>query len=176
MRSLKLDFVERPRFSLSRVALVLLGLMLVIACYQSYRLKEAEKTFIRKKSDALEQAKRRTKFVPTPEFLARQKDISTALQRLAFPWSELFEGLEAPSNESVVLLEMHPNVERSLVVLTGEAKDFDAIAQYVEELEEQKVFHNVYLASHQVQEQNPLKPVRFEVRAEWRLSLIGNKQ
>ena len=176
MRSISLDFIKRPRFSARLIALIWLGLIFVALSYWLHEQKAVELYRMQKKLAVLKQAgQAMPKNTSTPESQSVQKEIGSALQRLALPWGTLFVAIEAPSNESVVLLELQPDVERSQVLLTGEAKDFESLGRYVEELEDQEVLNNVYLVSHQVQLQSPVRQIRFVVRADWRLSLNGNK-
>jgi hypothetical protein len=90
------------------------------------------------------------------------------LRQLTLPWDTLFQAVESAAGKDVALLAMEPDTEKHQVKISGEAKDFAAVLNYVTHLEEQAVFGPVYLQGHQVQQEDPDKPVRFSLLAEWR--------
>lgn len=90
------------------------------------------------------------------------------LHRLTLPWNALFRAVESAAGKDIALLAMEPDLEKKQVKISGEARDFAALLNYVTRLEEQAVFGPVYLQGHQVQQQDPDKPVRFSLLAVWR--------
>jgi hypothetical protein len=54
-----------------------------------------------------------------------------------------------------------------MVKINGEAKNFEAMLQYITQLEKREEFGPVYLQSHQIQQQDPDRPVRFSLLATW---------
>lgn len=96
------------------------------------------------------------------------KRANEVLRQLTLPWDELFKAVESAAGKEVALLVMEPNAEKHVVKISGETKDLAKLLKYITQLEEQDVFGQVYLQSHQVQQQNPDKPVRFSLLAVWR--------
>jgi len=90
------------------------------------------------------------------------------LHKLTLPWNALFRAVESAAGKDIALLAMEPNLEKNQVKISGEARDFAALLNYITHLEEQAVFGPVYLQGHQVQQQDPDKPVRFSLLAVWR--------
>jgi hypothetical protein len=90
------------------------------------------------------------------------------LRRLTLPWNALFRAVESAAGKDVALLAMEPDLEKQQVKISGEARDFAALLNYVTRLEEQAVFGPVHLQGHQVQQQDPDRPVRFSLLAVWR--------
>ena len=90
------------------------------------------------------------------------------LNQITLPWDKLFQAVEWSSGKDVALLTIEPDAEKHVVKISGEAKNIAAVLNYVRHLSEQEIFNSVYLQSHQVQEQNPEKPVRFALVAAWR--------
>lgn len=90
------------------------------------------------------------------------------LRQITLPWDSLFQAVESAAGKNVALLAMEPDTEKHQVKISGEAKDFAAVLNYITHLEEQAVFGPVYLQGHQVQQGDPDKPVRFSVLAVWR--------
>jgi hypothetical protein len=92
------------------------------------------------------------------------------LQQISLPWGRLFQAIESSSGKQVALLSMEPDAEKYVVKLSGEAKNITAVLNYVKRLSAQEVFSSVYLQSHQIQQQDQDKPVRFALLATWKVS------
>jgi hypothetical protein len=90
------------------------------------------------------------------------------LRQLTLPWEELFQTVESVAGRKVALLALEPDMEKRLVKISGEARDMPALLNYITQLEAQEAFGAVYLQSHQVQQRDPDKPVRFALLAVWR--------
>lgn len=89
------------------------------------------------------------------------------LRQLTLPWEELLQAVEAAADKRVSLLVMEPDTEKRVVKISGEAKNFAAMLDYIAKLEQQAVFGPVYLQSHRVQLRDPERPVRFVLLAAW---------
>jgi hypothetical protein len=90
------------------------------------------------------------------------------LRHLTLPWEQLFQAVETAGGRNVALLALEPDMEKQVVKISGEAKDMAAVLNYITRLEEQGAFGGVYLQSHQVQQRDPDRPVRFALLAVWR--------
>lgn len=89
-------------------------------------------------------------------------------RKLSQPWELLFRTVESVAGTDVTLLALEPDMEKRLVKMSGEAKDFPAVLNYIKQLEAKPVFGPVYLQSHEVQQQDPNRPVRFVLQVVWR--------
>ena len=98
------------------------------------------------------------------------KHANEVLQQLSLPWGKLFQAIESSSGKDVALLAMEPDAEKHVVKISGEAKNIAAVLEYIKRLSAQEVFSSVYLQSHQIQQQDPEKPVRFALLAAWRVT------
>jgi len=92
------------------------------------------------------------------------------LRQLSLPWDAMFNAVESSSGKTVALLSLEPNIEKGTIKISGEAKTFTAMLDYVRQLGQRDVFSNVYLQNHQVQQDDPEKPVRFSLLAAWKLA------
>lgn len=90
-------------------------------------------------------------------------------QQLGMPWDELFRSIEAADAPTVALLGIESTADRQRIQISAEAKNLDAMLRYVKELEGRALFADVYLHSHQIQQQDPQRPVRFVLSATWRV-------
>jgi len=91
------------------------------------------------------------------------KRANEVLRRLTMPWERLFQAVESSSGKEVALLTIDPDMEKGVVKISGEAKNLAAALAYIQRLEKQEMFGTVYLQSHQIQRQDPEKPVRFSL-------------
>lgn len=96
------------------------------------------------------------------------KQANEVLRQLSLPWEGLFQAVELSGGKEVALLALEPDSANRSVKISGEAKDMAALLDYIKRLEQRDVFGTVYLQSHQVQQQDPDKPVRFALLAAWR--------
>lgn len=92
------------------------------------------------------------------------------LRQLSLPWEKLFRAVESSVNQEVTLLGMEPDIEKHIVHISCEAKNIGAMLNYIRQLEKQHDFGSVYLQSHQIQERDPEKPVRFSLVAAWEVA------
>lgn len=99
--------------------------------------------------------------------LARQRASLRVARGLQTPWSDLLSALESAPHEHVALLAIEPSLARQLVRLSAEARDPDAMLDYLAALQADARLAQVVLVSHQVQAQAPGKPVRFQMQAAW---------
>ena len=75
--------------------------------------------------------------------------------------------LEAAPHENVALLGIEPSIAKQQVRLTAEARDPEAMLDYVAALQADPRLSQVVLVSHQVQTQAAGKPVRFQMQSAW---------
>jgi predicted dinucleotide-binding enzyme len=88
---------------------------------------------------------------------------------LTVPWDRLFAALEAIQEKQVALLSITPNVQKRQIRIYAEAKTLADMLAYHRGLEESAAFAEVALTEHEVQLQDPEKPVRFNILATWSL-------
>ena len=96
------------------------------------------------------------------------KNANIVLHRLSVPWEELFKAVESSSGSHVQLLALEPDFDKKQVQITGEATSYKSIMKYITELEQQEVIGTVYLQNHEIRQDDPDKPVKFSLLANWR--------
>jgi len=87
--------------------------------------------------------------------------------QLKVPWNDLFASVEAATTPNVALLSIESDTAKRQVKISGEAKDIESVLDYLRFLGAQPKLANVYLHSHQLQQQDPQHPVRFVLGAAW---------
>ena len=86
---------------------------------------------------------------------------------LNLPWEKLFATFEAEAERPVALLSLEPDVVKGELVLTAEAKNFEEMLSYYRMLQQRDNLSAVVLHTHQVNQQDREKPIRFRVTAKW---------
>lgn len=106
-----------------------------------------------------------------PQLGAEIRQANAVLRQLTMPWESLFKAVESSSQrhgKEIALLMIKPDAEKRQVRISGEAKNLTVLLDYIRLLSREESLANVYLVSHQVQQQDRDKPVVFSLVAEWK--------
>lgn len=87
--------------------------------------------------------------------------------RLLTPWGELFHALEHAQSDSIALLSIEPDAARGRLRLAGEAKNPEALADYLKSLEAAGCVDGLRILMQQVKQNDPQQPVEFVIEARW---------
>ena len=93
--------------------------------------------------------------------------VNAAVMQLNLPWRALQDAIGAATPPAIAMLALEPDARKRSMKITAEAKTSDAMINYVEKLKEQELFANVALTRHEINEQDPARPIRFQIEAEW---------
>jgi Tfp pilus assembly protein PilN len=174
MRALRLNFARRSN-SFRPLGAVLLVFFIVSATYlgQSYVALSSDLETWEAKWRSLQKAQHKAAD-PDPgqkagweQLQAELKAANRVIVRLAMPWDDLFREVDASINDQVTLLSVEPDAEKREVRIIAEAKNLSSMLDYVRHLRTITLFKDAYVVSHQNQEQDPQKPVRFVLNAQW---------
>ena len=94
--------------------------------------------------------------------------VNASVQQLNVPWRGLHDAVQAATPATIALLALEPDAKKSSVRITAEAKNSDDMIAYVEALQHIDWFTTVLLARHEINEQDPNRPIRFQIDAQWR--------
>lgn len=89
------------------------------------------------------------------------------INRLNLPWGDLFQSLGKAHSDEVALLGIEPNIKKGVVKLSGEARNFKAMFDFMRDLNTKSGMKKVYLIEHKVNEQDPDRPIHFTLEASW---------
>ena len=103
---------------------------------------------------------------PVPE--AQAAAVNAAVLQLNLPWRALHDAVQAGTPANIALLAMEPDAKKNSVRITAEAKSSDDMIAYVEQLQKGDWFSAVLLSRHEINEQDPNRPIRFQLDALWR--------
>ncbi len=103
-----------------------------------------------------------------PRISAQQAGaVNAAVMQLNLPWRALHDAISAGTPPNIALLALEPDAKRRVIKLTAEARNSDDMIAYVEQLKRQELFAGVSLARHEIGDQDPNRPIRFQLEAEW---------
>ena len=93
--------------------------------------------------------------------------VNGAVMQLNLPWRELQDAVAAATPRSVALVAMEPDPRKQVLKITAETKTSDEMVAYVAELKQQESFSGVILTRHEINDQDPNRPLRFQLEATW---------
>ena len=93
--------------------------------------------------------------------------VNAAVMQLNLPWRALQDAIGAATPATIAMLALEPDARKRSMKITAEAKTSDAMIEYVELLKRQELFAGVSLTRHEINEQDPAHPIRFQIEAEW---------
>lgn len=107
--------------------------------------------------------------VPLPEGYAEQAKAAEAIVRqLALPWAKLIGAMEDAATKDVAVLQVQPEAPQQLLRITAEARNQNAMLEFVGKLAASGALTNVHWTNHQVQAEDPQRPLQFSVQASFR--------
>jgi hypothetical protein len=165
------DFVgRRSRLTLFGTVLLLLGVGAATAACLEYRALEAQRAGLELKLQAAARSGHRD-----PALEARSagltEEAGSVARELGTPWTKLLAQLEDASRDStgqIALLSVEPDRSKHNVRITGESRDLPLVLAYVQRLQSSAMLRYPMLDTHDVKIDDPQRPIRFALTAEWR--------
>lgn len=93
--------------------------------------------------------------------------VNAAILQLNLPWRQLQDSVAAANTPAVALLALDPDPRKQTLKITAEAKNSDDMVGYIEQLKQQEFFTGASLLRHETNEQDPNRPLRFQVEVQW---------
>ena len=165
-RPLQIDYIARPRrprlagFVLLAVSLTAAGVLV-----ERYRDAKVELERAEAGRGLLNAERRPARPVPRERLQEEAKSAEAVLRQLALPWSAMIETVEEAATADVAILQMQPDAQQRQLRLAAEARTQEAMLEYVRGLVAAKSLADVHIVSHQVQVDDPRRPVHFTVQA-----------
>lgn len=178
MKAVRIDFAAPSlRRSLYRAgplawSVAVLGLLLCLAAAAlGWRLVTQQRADAAQLAAALARARvpvTAPVAAPQPRIAdAQAAAVNAAVMQLNLPWRALYNAVGEATPAHIALLALEPDARKRSIKITAEAKTSDAMIAYVEELKRQEMFAGVGLVRHEISEQDPNRPIRFQLEAEW---------
>lgn len=165
---LELDFVVAPRRPRLAGLLVMVA-ALAVAGTLAHRYSETQQRLQRlQASDSLLRASPAPRAVPRERLDEQVKSAQAVVRQLALPWAELIDSLERSAMREVSVLHVQPDAQQRLMRVTAEARGEAQMLEYLRRVGAARSFAEVHLVSHQVREDDPLRPIQFSLQASFR--------
>jgi hypothetical protein len=172
--SLRIDFGPPARHaSLAGISAIVVAAGLCGAALLDYHATAADVESLAQAVSQAQRAQERRKHAYdasppvklTPRGIAA---INRVVTQLNLPWGELFSVFEAKTLPTVALLSLEPDSQKQLLKITAEAKTPEDMVIFFESLQAESKFPEVVLTKHEVNEQDPNRPIRFALEVHWR--------
>jgi Tfp pilus assembly protein PilN len=166
--------LRRTLFHLHPAVLALAGIGLLLcagAAIGGWKLlaqqgeRQHQLQHLRERAAALTARPQEVARVAIPEVQAAF--VNGAIMQLNLPWRELQDAVLAATPRTVALLAMEPDPRKRILKITAETKNSDDMVDYIAALKEQESFSGVVLTRHEINEQDPNRPLRFQLEATW---------
>lgn len=165
-RPLELDYIAPRRRPLWLGAVILgVGLGLGAVLLMQYRDTQLELARLEAAAGLLGGERRPARVVPKERLDEEVKAAEAVVKGLTVPWAALVETLERAATREVALLQLQPDAQNRLVRLTLEARSRQAMFDYVRRLGASRVLADAHILNHQVQLDDPQRPIQFSVQA-----------
>jgi Tfp pilus assembly protein PilN len=177
MRQLDIDFgtAKHGLRPVSRTLLIVGILLLILA---SWELRLTENDLIPLREELLRIKQRpseRLEKLNTARLSPKEIEaINRAIRQLNLPWENLLAVFEGEKYQVAALLALTPSIHASNpgqqpLRIQAEAKSADSMSEFVKALQEEKIFSDVAITHHEINDQDPNRPIRFTVDANWNL-------
>jgi hypothetical protein len=103
--------------------------------------------------------------LPKERLDEQAKNAEAVVRQLTLPWASLIGAIEHAATRDVAILQLQPDAEQRVLRLTAEARNRDAMFEYLKRLGAARELTNVVLVSHQVQRDEPQQPIQFSLQA-----------
>lgn len=165
-RRLELDYLVAPRRT-AWPGMLLLVVALAVAAELFVRYRDARLELARFEAAAgLAAPERRSLAAGPKERLDEEvKSAEAVVRQLTLPWDAVIHTIEHAAMREVAILQLEPNAETRVVRLTAQARSREAMFAYLRRLGAAKEVSEVHLVSHQVQREDPQRPLQFSVHA-----------
>ncbi len=166
LRRLELDYIAVPRGPRA-LGLVVLAISIAAAGLLIERYREAKLELDRIEAGQRLLGPGRQAAQATPRRLEEEaKSVEAVLRQLALPWGTIIETVEGATTSDVAILQLQPDAPQRQLRLGAEARTQQAMLDYLRRLGAAETLADVHVVSHQVQMEDPNRPIQFTVQAQ----------
>ena len=98
---------------------------------------------------------------------AQAAAVNRAVLQLNVPWQVLRDAIANATPDTVALLTLEPDADKHVLRITAEARTSEVMLGYVRQLDRQAILRGATLMRHEINEQDPNNPIRFQIDAMW---------
>jgi len=156
----QLDFSLSPKVRRQRDQMIWALLAVCVLCqvgWNVWRVQgiQDQEQSLRVQQQKLAQASQVREVQVSPQQNQTIQSMRLMLQHLATPWENMLSAVEAASSPAITVESLQPRAAQSMVTLTVNAPDFQAIADFVAALSRQAIFEEVFVQSESVSDTSP---------------------
>jgi hypothetical protein len=168
-RALELDYLVLRRRPLWPGLLVLvLSAALAFGMLARYREAGLELSRLQTTAGLVGGERAAARAVPKEQLDEEARNAEAVVRQLTLPWAMLIQAVERAATRDVALLQLQPDPASRLLKLSAEARHPQAMFAYVRRLAAADGLAEVHLVGHQVQRDDPQRPIQFSVQASLR--------
>lgn len=166
MKRVDLDYVARRRRP-AIAGLLVLALSLALAGELALRYRDVrlELARLEAQSGLISPERRAPRALPKERLDEETKGAEAVVRQLTLPWGALIRAIEQAATRDVAILQLQPDAESRTLRISAEARHRDAMFEYLRRLAAVRGLAEVHVVSHQVQREDPQRPIQFSVQA-----------
>lgn len=103
--------------------------------------------------------------IPKERLEEESRNAEAVVRQLTLPWATLIATIEQAATREVAILQLQPDADQRVLRLMAEARNREAMFEYVRRLGAAKGLGEVHIVNHQVQREDPQRPIHFSVQA-----------
>jgi hypothetical protein len=146
--------------------LALLALSLAVAAGLGARYRDAQFEVLRLHAQSgLIAPERPARPIPREKLEEEARNAEAVVKQLTLPWPTLIGTIEQAATREVAILQLQPDAETRVLRLTAETRHREAMFDFLRRLGAARGLADVHLVSHQVQRDDPQRPIQFSVQA-----------
>lgn len=146
--------------------LLVLAVSLAVAGQLGVRYRDARVEVARMEAQSgLIPHERPVREVPRERLEQEAKSAEAVVRQLTLPWAGVIGAVEQAATKEVAILQLQPEADSRLLRLTAETRHREAMFDFLRRLSAAGGLTDVHLVSHQVQREDPQRPIQFSVQA-----------
>ena len=149
-----------PGFAVLAVSLAVAGQLALM-----HRDTQAELARLETAAGLIGPERRPAAPLPKERLDEQTKGAEAVVRELTLPWGPLIRALEDAATREIAILQLQPDAQQRTLKLTAEARSREAMFDYVRRLGASRTLGETHLVSHQVQRDDPQRPIQFSVQA-----------
>jgi len=142
------------------VSLAVAGVML-----ENYRGVRAELAGLEARSGLAGPERKGVRAFPKERLEDEAKSAEAVVRQLTVPWAGLMQAIEQAAMRNVAILQLQPDAETRSLRLIAWERQRAALCEYLRPLGAARGLTEVHIVSHQVQRDDPQRPIQFSVQA-----------
>jgi hypothetical protein len=163
---LDLDYIAPPhRPLLPGLAVLAVALIAAGVLVERYRDVKLELQRIEARQGLLGSDRRPARALTGERLEEEAKSAEAVLRQLVLPWGAIIRTVEEASMPEISILQMQPDAQQRLLRIGAEARSDEAMFEYARRLAAAEAVADAHVMSHQVQMEDPQRPIQFTVQA-----------